>query len=121
MILISKEKIYMNVPLVPLNDQIVVSELDQADDMTSAGGIIMQTQKENKQNSRKAEVLAVGPGKLTLLDSGKVAREPIQVKVGDIVVYREYAPMQVTVKGTPYLILGVENVAGIINKDVYDS
>lgn len=111
----------MTCPLIPLNDQIVVEELDQSADMTSAGGIIMQSQKENKMNSRKAKVLAVGPGKLSVLDDGKVTREPMQVNVGDVVIYREYSPMQVTIKGTPFMILGVDNIAGVINPDVYDS
>ena len=110
----------MRVPLIPLNDQIVVEELDQSADMTSAGGIIMQTHEQNKANSRKAKVISVGPGKMKILSDGTKLREPMQVKVGDIVVYREYSPMQVTLKGAAYMILGVDNVCGIVEPGLYD-
>lgn len=110
----------MTSPLIPISNQIVVLELNQDIDMISKGGLILQTEEANNKNSRKAEVVAVGPGKLVPSKDGtSFTREPVEVNVGDIVIYREYAPMQTTIKGTPYMVLGADNICGIVAKGIY--
>ena len=83
--------------LAPLDDRVVVRRLEEED--RTAGGIVLpDTAKEKPQ---KAEVIAVGPGKL--LDAGK--RSAPAVKAGDTVLFGKYSGTEVKVKGEEYLIM----------------
>lgn len=81
----------------PLNDNVVVERL--TDPEKSPGGIYVPDAA--KEKPVKGKVVAVGPGKL--LDTGK--RSPLDVKVGDTVVFGKYGGLEVDVEGKKYLVM----------------
>src|SRR5579871_2853041 len=91
--------------LKPLHDRIIVEAA--AKEQTTAGGIILPDTAQEKP--QKGTVLAVGPGKR--LDSGQLA--PIDVKVGDTVLYGKYGGTEVTVGGTDYVILRADDILAV--------
>ena len=93
--------------LKPLGDRIVVKALEA--ESQSAGGIILP--ENAKEKPQKAEVLAVGPGKL--LDNGKLSA--VDVKVGDKVVYSKYGGTEVKVDGEDLIILRADDILGVLN------
>ena len=86
------------VVLKPLEDRIVVRPLE-AEQTTASGLVIPDTAKEKPQ---EGEVLAVGPGRFD--DSG-AKRVPLDVKVGDVVLYSKYGGTEVKYSGEEYLAL----------------
>lgn len=91
--------------LKPLGDRVVVKPIEQEE--TTAGGIVLpDTAKEKPQ---RGEVLAVGTGKL--LDNGE--RVPLEVKVGDKVLYAKYAGTEVKIEGETYLIMRESDILAI--------
>ena len=87
----------------PVGNRIVVEPLDDEAEMSSGGIYIPDTAKERPQSGR---VVAVGPGKLT--DDGK--RLPMEVSVGDIVVYSKYGGTEYKEGDTEYLVLRDDDV-----------
>jgi len=96
------------VVLKPLEDRIVVRPLE-AEQVTASGLVIPDTAKEKPQ---EGEVLAVGPGRID--DSGK--RIPLDVSVGDKVLYSKYGGTEVKYTGEEYLVLSARDVLAIIEK-----
>ncbi|MCA1691263.1 MAG: co-chaperone GroES [Acidimicrobiales bacterium] len=92
--------------LKPLEDRIVVRP-KEAEEMTVSGIVIPDTAKEKPQ---QGEVLAVGPGRRSD-QTGDVI--PIDVKVGDVVVYSKYGGTEITVDGEDLLILNGRDVLAI--------
>ena len=90
----------------PLSDRIVIKVIDDTE-QTSGGIFIPDSAKEKPQ---KGEVVAVGPGKT--MDNGE--REPLDVKVGDKVLYAKYSGTDVKMDGIEYKILSVKDVLAII-------
>ena len=87
----------------PLGNRIVV-EPQEDDEQVSAGGIyIPDTAKEKPQ---EGTVVAVGPGRLS--DEGK--RIPMEVAVGDMVVYSKYGGTEYAEDGTDYLVLREDDI-----------
>ncbi|NLT55831.1 MAG: co-chaperone GroES [Actinomycetales bacterium] len=99
----------MSVSIKPLEDRIVVKPLD-AEQTTASGLVIPDTAKEKPQ---EGEVLAVGPGRFD--DEGE-KRIPLDVKVGDTVLYSKYGGTEVKYGGEEYLILSARDVLAIIEK-----
>jgi chaperonin GroES len=97
----------MGVSLQPLEDRIVVKP-SEGEEMTASGLVIPDTAKEKPQ---EGEVLAVGPGRF---EDGK--RVPLDVKVGDKVIYSKYGGTEVKVGGDELLILSARDVLAIVNK-----
>jgi len=93
--------------LQPLHDRIVV-EAAPKEDKTPGGIILPDTAQEKPQ---RGKVLVVGPGKR--LDSGQIA--PVDVKVGDHVLYGKYAGTEVTVEGKDYIILRADDVLAVVD------
>ena len=92
--------------LRPLHDRLLVKRLEEKEQVY--GGIIIpDTAKEKPQ---EATVLAVGPGRVT--DDGKL--QPIDVKVGDTVVFGKYAGTEVKVDGDELLIIREDDVLGVL-------
>ena len=92
--------------VAPLADRVVVKPLEDAE--TMRGGLyIPDTAKEKPQ---QGEILAVGPGRY---EDGK--RIPMDVQVGNKVLYGKYSGTEVTVEGEPVLILRESDVLAIIN------
>jgi len=90
----------------PLSDKIVIKVIDESE-KTSGGIFIPDSAKEKPQ---KGEVTAVGPGKV--LDNGQ--REPMDVKVGDKILYAKYSGTDVKVDSNEYKILSVKDVLAVI-------
>ncbi len=99
----------MSVSIKPLEDRIVVKPLD-AEQTTASGLVIPDTAKEKPQ---EGEVLAVGPGRFD--DEGE-KRIPLDVKVGDTVLYSKYGGTEVKYSGEEYLILSARDVLAVIEK-----
>lgn len=91
----------------PLADRIVVKRLE-AEQKTKGGIVLPDTAKEKPKSG---EVVAVGTGKT--LESGK--SQPLQVKVGDKVMFSSYAGNEVTVDGVEYLIMSESEILAIID------
>ena len=91
----------------PLGDRIVIKVIEDTE-QTSGGIFIPDSAKEKPQ---KGEVIAVGLGKLN--DKGE--REPLDVKVGDKVLYAKYAGTDVKFDGVEYKILSVKDALAVID------
>ena len=84
------------VQLIPLEDHIIVEAVEE--ESVTKSGIILPNSKEKPS---KGKVVAVGDGKI--LDNW--GRSPIDVKVGDIIYFTKYAPEEIDVDGTTYLVI----------------
>jgi chaperonin GroES len=91
--------------LKPLDDRIVV-QANEGDQTTASGLVIPDTAKEKPQ---EGTVKAVGPGKF---EDG--VRVPMDVSVGDKVIYSKYGGTEVKVDGDEYLILSARDVLAIL-------
>ena len=92
----------------PLQDRVLVKTLDTGE-MKKGGIIIPDTAKEKPQ---EAEVIAIGPGRIS--DDGKLI--PVNVKVGDKILYGKYSGTEVTVDGTEYLFMRESDILAVIKK-----
>lgn len=97
----------MSVSLKPLEDRIVVQAVD-AEQTTASGLVIPDTAKEKPQ---EGEVVAVGPGRFN--DDGD-ERVPMDISVGDRVIYSKYGGTEVKHGGAEYLILSARDVLAIV-------
>ena len=93
------------VAIKPLEDRIVVQAVE-AETTTASGIVIPDTAKEKPQ---EGTVLAVGPGRF---EDG--ARVPLDVKVGDKVLYSKYGGTEVKYGGEEYLVLSARDVLAVI-------
>jgi chaperonin GroES len=92
--------------LRPLQDRIIVKRVEE--ETKTAGGIfIPETAKEKPQ---KGQIIAVGNGKKT--EDGKVI--PVDVKVGDIVLFGKYAGTEIKVDGDELLIMREDDILGVV-------
>ena len=96
----------MSVPIKPLEDKIVVKAIE-AELTTPSGLVIPDTAKEKPQ---EGEVVAVGPGRID--DNGN--RVPIDVAVGDRVIYSKYGGTEVKYAGEEYLVLSARDVLAVV-------
>jgi len=97
----------VSVNIKPLEDKIVV-QASEAEETTASGLVIPDTAKEKPQEGK---VLAVGPGRID--DKGN--RIPVDVKVGDVVIYSKYGGTEVKYNGEEYLILSARDVLAVVN------
>jgi chaperonin GroES len=95
--------------LQPLEDRIVV-RAQEAEETTTSGLVIPDTAKEKPQ---QGEVLAVGPGRRSE-QTGELI--PVDVGVGDVVVYSKYGGTEITVDGEDLLILTSRDVLAKVAK-----
>jgi chaperonin GroES len=100
------EVISVSVSIKPLEDRIVIKSLE-AEQTTASGLVIPDTAKEKPQ---EGEVLAVGPGRID--DNGN--RVPLDVTVGDRVIYSKYGGTEVKHGGEEYLILSARDVLAVV-------
>ncbi|MBI3648491.1 MAG: co-chaperone GroES [Actinobacteria bacterium] len=96
-----------NFSLKPLEDRIVVKP-SEGEEKTSSGLVIPDTAKEKPQ---EGSVVAVGPGRF---EDG--VRVPLDVAVGDKVIYSKYGGTEVKVWGEEYLILSARDVLAVVGK-----
>ena len=92
--------------LKPLQDRIVIKVIEDTE-QTSGGIFIPDSAKEKPQ---KGKVVAVGSGRT--LDNGE--KEPMEIKVGEIVLYAKYAGTDIKVDNVMYKILSERDVLGIL-------
>lgn len=90
----------------PMQDRIIVARLEE-ETVTAGGLIIPDTAKEKPQQGK---VVAVGNGKKT--EDGKVI--PLDVKVGDKVLFGKYAGTEVKVEGKEYLMMREDDILGVV-------
>ena len=98
----------MSVSIKPLEDRIVIKQVE-AEQVTSSGLVIPDTAKEKPQ---EGEVVAVGPGRID--DNGN--RVPIDVSVGDKVLYSKYGGTEVKFGADEYLVLSARDVLAIVER-----
>jgi chaperonin GroES len=101
-----EEEVKMSVSIKPLEDRIVVRPVE-AEQVTASGLVIPDTAKEKPQ---EAEVIAVGPGRID--DKGN--RVPLDVAVGDKVIFSKYGGTELKFGGQEYLILSARDVLAVV-------
>jgi chaperonin GroES len=97
----------MAISIKPLEDRVVV-KTNEAEQKTASGLVIPDTAQEKPQ---EGTVVAVGPGRF---DDG--ARVPMDIKVGDVVLYSKYGGTEVKASGEEYLVLSARDILAIIEK-----
>ena len=98
----------MSVSIKPLEDRIVVRPM-AAEQVTASGLVIPDTAQEKPQ---EAEVIAVGPGRV----DDKGVRIPVDVSVGDMVIFSKYGGTELKYNNEEYLVLSARDVLAIVTK-----
>jgi chaperonin GroES len=99
----------VSVSIKPLEDRIVVKAVE-AEQTTASGLVIPDTAKEKPQ---EGEVLAVGPGRWN--EDGD-ERIPLDISVGDRVIYSKYGGTEIKYGGEEYLILSARDVLAVVTR-----
>jgi chaperonin GroES len=94
--------------LRPLHDRVIAKRLDN--ERKTASGIVIPDSAAEKPD--QGEVLAVGPGKKT--EDGKIL--PVDLKVGDRVLFGKYAGQAVKVDGEEVLVIREDEILAVVNK-----
>lgn len=95
--------------LRPTGDNLILKPLDK-ESVTASGIIIPET--VDKERPERGEIIAVGPGKL--LENG--TRKAVDLKVGDQVVFKKYAPDEIEIEKQKFLIVSESDVMAVIEK-----
>ncbi|MFN0305687.1 MAG: co-chaperone GroES [Burkholderiales bacterium] len=90
----------------PLHDRVIVKRLEE--ERKSAGGILIPDNAAEKPD--QGAVIAIGTGKV--LEDGK--NRPLDVKVGDRILFGKYSGTSVKIEGTEYLVMREEDIMGVI-------
>ena len=98
----------MSVAIKPLEDRIVIQQLE-AEQVTTSGIIIPDSAKEKPQ---EGTVVSVGPGRID--DNGN--RVPLDVAIGDVVLYSRYGGTEVKYDGVEYLVLSARDILAIVQR-----
>lgn len=96
----------MSVSIKPLEDRIVIQQVE-AEQTTASGLVIPDSAKEKPQ---EGEVIAVGLGRID--DNGN--RVPLDIAVGDRVIYSKYGGTEVKYDGAEYLVLSARDVLAVV-------
>jgi chaperonin GroES len=96
----------VSVSIKPLEDRIVIKQVE-AEQTTASGLVIPDTAKEKPQ---EGEVIAVGPGRID--DNGN--RVPLDIAVGDKVIYSKYGGTEVKYGGEDLLVLSARDVLAVV-------
>ena len=98
----------MSVTIKPLEDRVVVKALE-AEQTTASGLVIPDTAKEKPQ---EGEVVAVGPGRFNEDGDDRI---PVDVKVGDKVIFSKYGGTEVKYGGEEFLILSARDILAVVS------
>jgi chaperonin GroES len=98
----------VKVKIKPLGDRVVVKPVEEEEQLPS-GIVLPDTAKDKPQ---KGEVVAVGSGKL--LENGE--RVPLEVKVGDVVVFAKYGGTEIELGGEEYIVLSERDLLAVLEK-----
>jgi len=90
----------------PLHDRVIVERLEE--EVTTASGIIIPDSA--KEKPQQGNVIAVGKGKVT--EDGRVL--PLDVKIGDKVLFGKYSGTEVKIEGKEYLMMREDDVLGVV-------
>ncbi len=90
----------------PLHDRVIVQRIEE-EEKTKGGIIIPDTAKEKPQEGK---VIAVGPGKI--LENG--TKIPLDVKVGDRILFGKYAGTEIKIEGEEYLMMREDDILGVV-------
>jgi len=90
----------------PLHDRVILKRMEE--ETTSAGGIVIPDSAAEKP--QRGEIVATGTGKR--LESGEVV--PLDVKIGDKVLFGKYSGNEVKVDGDEFLVMREEDIIGVI-------
>jgi chaperonin GroES len=93
----------------PLGDRVLLKAMEQ-EEKTKSGIVIPDTAKEKPQ---KGKVIAVGSGRI--LDNG--TKVPLEVQVGDIVIFSKYSGTEVKVDGEEYLIVSERDILAVVGHE----
>jgi len=99
----------VSVTIKPLEDRILIKALD-AEKTTASGLVIPDTAKEKPQEGM---VMAVGPGRF---DEDGEKRIPLDVNVGDVVIFSKYGGTEVKYNGEEFLLLSARDVLAVVVK-----
>lgn len=92
----------------PLHDRAVVRRLEE--ERTTAGGIVIPDSAAEKPS--RGEVVAVGTGKI--LENGQV--RPLDVRVGDKVLFGKYAGTEIKIDGEEYVVMREDDIMAVLEK-----
>ncbi|WP_020677385.1 co-chaperone GroES [Geopsychrobacter electrodiphilus] len=95
--------------LRPLQDRIIVERIEE--ETKTKGGIIIPD-TVSKEKPQEGKVIAVGKGKMN--EDGKLI--PMDVKVGDRVLFGKYSGSEVKIDGEEYLIMREDDILGVVEK-----
>jgi len=98
----------VSVNIKPLEDRVVIKQVE-AEQTTASGLVIPDSAKEKPS---EGEVVAVGPGRID--DNGN--RVPLDVKVGDVVLYSKYGGTEVKYGGEEFLVLSTRDLLAIVER-----
>jgi len=90
----------------PLHDRVIVRRLEE--ERKTASGIVIPDTAAEKPD--QGEIVAIGKGRI--LDDGKI--RPLDVKVGDKVLFGKYSGQTVKVKGEEFLVMREEDIMGVV-------
>lgn len=93
--------------LKPLTDHIIVKP-KKAEEVTASGIIIPDS--ADKERPEQGEVISIGPGRV--LENG--SRSPMEVEVGQTVLFKKYSPDEVKLEGEKYLVIKFEDILAVI-------
>lgn len=99
----------MQPKIKPLGDRVVVKPLEKEE--VTASGIVLPDTVE-KEKKAEGEVVAIGPGKM--LETG--SRAPMDVKVGDIVLFEKWGGEEVEINKVEYKIVSAEKILAVLEK-----
>jgi chaperonin GroES len=97
----------MGMKIRPLQDRVIVKRIEEEIEKTKGGIIIPDTAKEKPQQGK---IIAVGKGKVN--DDGKIT--PLDVKVGDRVLFGKYSGSEIKIDGDEHLIMREEDILGVV-------
>ena len=92
----------------PLYDRVVIKRIEEKGEALRGGLYIPDSAKEKPQ---EGEVMAIGKGKR--LEDGKVV--PLDVRVGDRILFGKYSGSDITIEGTEYMIMREDEILGILD------
>lgn len=98
----------MSISIKPLADRIVIKQMEA--EMTTASGLVIAGAA--KEKPQEGEVVAVGPGRVD--DNGN--RVPVDVEVGDTVIFSKFGGTEVKYQGEEYLILETRDVLAVVER-----
>ena len=96
----------MTMKIRPLHDRVVIRRMEE--ERTSAGGIVIPDSATEKPS--RGEVIAIGTGKM--MEDGKVV--PLDVKVGDAVLFGKYSGTEVKIASEDFLVMREDDIMGVI-------